>query len=76
MQAPQTRTASAIHLSLAVVFLTIAVPLKASGHWITVGWLVEGLALLWVAARLERRMGGCGTRAMRRARCAGWDRLR
>jgi uncharacterized membrane protein len=55
MQARQTRTASAIHLSLAVVFLTIAIPLKASGHWITVGWLVEGLALLWVAARLAGR---------------------
>lgn len=52
MRAPQTRTASAIHLSLAVVFLTIAIPLKASGHWITVSWLVEGLALLWIAARL------------------------
>jgi hypothetical protein len=52
MQAPQTRTASAMHLSLAVVFLTIAIPLKASGHWVTVGWLVEGLVLLWVAARL------------------------
>jgi uncharacterized membrane protein len=35
-----------------VVFLTIAIPLKASGHWITVSWLVEGLALLWVATRL------------------------
>jgi uncharacterized membrane protein len=35
-----------------VVFLTIAIPLKASGAWITVSWLVEGLALLWVAARL------------------------
>jgi uncharacterized membrane protein len=54
MRAPQTRTASAIHLSLAVVLLTIAIPLKASGHWITVSWLVEGLALLWVAARLEQ----------------------
>ena len=53
MRAPQTRAASAIHLSLAVVLLTIAVPLKASGHWITVSWLVEGLALLWVATRLE-----------------------
>jgi uncharacterized membrane protein len=52
MRAPQTRTASAIHLSLAVVLLTIAVPLKASGHWITVSWLVEGLALMWVASRL------------------------
>ena len=52
MRLPQSRTASAIHLSLAVVLLTIAVPLKASGHWITVSWLVEGLALLWVATRL------------------------
>jgi len=34
--------------------LTIAIPLKASGAWITVSWLVEGLALLWVAARLAR----------------------
>jgi uncharacterized membrane protein len=52
MRLPQSRTASAIHLSLAVIFLTIAVPLKASGHWITVSWLVEGLALLWVSTRL------------------------
>jgi uncharacterized membrane protein len=52
MRAPQTAVAAAIHLSLAVVFLTIAIPLKASGHWITVSWLVEGLALLWVATRL------------------------
>jgi uncharacterized membrane protein len=52
MRLPQSRTASAIHLSLAVVLLTIAVPLKASGHWITVSWLVEGLALLWVATRI------------------------
>jgi len=52
MRLPQTAVASAMHLSLAVVFLTIAIPLKASGHWITVSWLVEGLALLWVATRL------------------------
>jgi uncharacterized membrane protein len=53
MRLPQTRVASAVHLSLAVVFLTIAIPLKASGHWITVGWLAEGVALLWVSARLS-----------------------
>jgi uncharacterized membrane protein len=52
MRLPQTRTASAMHLSIAVVFLTIAIPLKASGAWITASWLVEGLALVWVAARL------------------------
>src|SRR5580658_8659021 len=53
MRLPQTRVASAVHLSLAVVFLTIAIPLKASGHWITVGWLAEGVALLWVSARVS-----------------------
>ena len=57
MRVSQTQTASAIHLSLAVVFLTIAVPLKASGHWITVSWLVEGLTLMWVAARLAATTG-------------------
>ncbi len=46
--------AGAVHLSMAVVFLTVAIPLKASGHWITVGWLVEGVALLRVAARTAR----------------------
>ncbi len=64
MRLPQGRTVSAIHLSLAVVFLTIAVPLKASGHWITVAWLVEGAALFWVATRLrsaaEERPGEAG----------------
>lgn len=53
MRLPQTRVASAVHLSLAIVFLTVAIPLKASGRWIIVGWLVEGLALLWISARLH-----------------------
>ncbi len=53
MRLPQTRIASAVHLSLAVVFLTIAIPLKASGHWITVGWMAEGVALLWISAHLS-----------------------
>jgi uncharacterized membrane protein len=51
MRLPQPRVTSAIHLSLAIVFLTIAIPLRASGRWIIVGWLAEGAALLWVAAR-------------------------
>lgn len=40
-----------LHLAATVVFLTIAIPLKASGRWITIGWLAEGAALLWIAAR-------------------------
>ncbi|MCU1321914.1 MAG: Protein of unknown function transrane [Acidobacteriaceae bacterium] len=52
MRLPQSAAASAVHLSLAIVFITIAIPLKVSGHWITVSWLVEGAVLLWVAVRL------------------------
>ncbi|GGA66583.1 hypothetical protein GCM10011507_17620 [Edaphobacter acidisoli] len=52
MRLPQARVTFAVHLSLAVVFLTIAIPLKASGNWITVGWFAEGVALLWIAARM------------------------
>ncbi|MCU1318959.1 MAG: Protein of unknown function transrane [Edaphobacter sp.] len=52
MRLPQGRVSAALHLSLAVVFLTIAIPLKASGHWITVAWFVEGVALLWVSIHL------------------------
>jgi uncharacterized membrane protein len=60
MRLPQGPVPAAMHLSLAVVFLTIAIPLKASGHWITVAWLVEGVALLWVGVRIAttRSAGG------------------
>jgi uncharacterized membrane protein len=44
-------TLSALHLSAVVVFLTIAIPLKTQGRWLTIGWLAEGAALLWVARR-------------------------
>jgi uncharacterized membrane protein len=44
---------SGLHLTAAVVFLTIAIPLKAHGRWLTIGWLVEGAALLWGASRMR-----------------------
>lgn len=47
---------SSIHLSTAVVFLTLAIPLKAQGHWLTIGWLAEGAALLWVSTRARSRL--------------------
>ena len=47
---------SSLHLTAAVVFLTMAIPLKTQGRWLTVGWLAEGAALLWIAARLRQRL--------------------
>jgi uncharacterized membrane protein len=52
MRLPQSTVTRAVHLALAVVFLTIAIPLEASGRWITIGWLAEGVALLWASAHL------------------------
>jgi uncharacterized membrane protein len=50
---PSSDLLSALHLTAAVVFLTLAIPLKAHGRWLTIGWLVEGAALLWVASRVR-----------------------
>jgi len=44
---------SSLHLAIAVIFLTIAIPLEAHGRWITIGWLAEGAILLWLASRLN-----------------------
>ena len=43
---------STLHLTIAVVFLTIAIPLKTRGRWLTIGWLAEGGALMWLARRV------------------------
>lgn len=45
-----------LHLTTAVVFLTLAIPLKAHGRWLTIGWLVEGAALLWISSHLQRAL--------------------
>lgn len=47
---------STLHLTIAVVFLTIAIPLKTRGRWLTIGWLAEGGALVWLARRAESRL--------------------
>jgi uncharacterized membrane protein len=51
--AESRRAVNLIHLAIAVGFLTVAIPLKLSGHWITIGWLVESAALLYVAQRIQ-----------------------
>ncbi|UWZ85331.1 DUF2339 domain-containing protein [Occallatibacter riparius] len=44
---------SGLHLAAAVVFITIAIPLKTQGRWLTIGWLVEGAVLMALASRLR-----------------------
>lgn len=45
-----------LDLTIAVAFLTIAIPLKTHGRWLTIGWLVEGAALLWLTRVAPQRM--------------------
>jgi len=42
-----------LHLALAIGFITIAIPIRLNGHWITIGWFVEAAVLLWVAGRIR-----------------------
>jgi uncharacterized membrane protein len=42
-----------MHLALAIGFITIAIPIRLDGHWITLGWFVEAAVLLWVADRIH-----------------------
>lgn len=42
-----------LHLALAIGFITVAIPIRLDGHWITMGWFVEAAVLLWVADRIH-----------------------
>lgn len=48
---PEERLEKWLHLALGLGFLTLAIPLKLDGHWITIGWLVEAGLLLGVGHR-------------------------
>ena len=44
-----------LHVSIAVAFLTIAIPAKLNARWITIGWLVESAVLLWVSVKTNTK---------------------
>lgn len=55
-KAPTTDATNAlrlIHLALAIGLITVAIPIRLEGHTITIGWLVEAAALLWVGGRIR-----------------------
>ena len=42
-----------LHVAVAIGFITIAIPIRLDAHWITIGWFVEAVVLLWVADRIK-----------------------
>ena len=58
---------SLIALGIALVYLTISVPVQLGGPWVSVAWAVEGLALIWMSFKLGRwqmRVTGVGVFAL------------
>jgi len=47
------RLVDLVHATIAFAFATVFVPLELNAHWITIGWLVESGALLFVASRMK-----------------------
>jgi uncharacterized membrane protein len=60
----QELDAFVVMLAKAMLFLVVTVPVLFSKHWITVFWSAQGLALLWMAVRLERRSLAAGAYAL------------
>lgn len=48
------------YLNAAFIFFTLAIAIQLNQHWITIGWGLEGAALVWIGLRTK-------TRALRRA---------
>lgn len=43
-------------VALAIAFITLAIPLALSAQWTSASWLLEGVALIWIGVRQERRL--------------------
>jgi len=45
----------ALTAAAALAFITIAIPLQLDKQWITIGWALEGAALVWLYRRIPHR---------------------
>ncbi|HXH39959.1 MAG TPA: DUF2339 domain-containing protein, partial [Thermoanaerobaculia bacterium] len=45
----------ALTAAAALAFITVAVPLQLEKQWITIGWALEGAALVWLFRRIPHR---------------------
>jgi len=56
-QVPGMRMLTEAFLALAVIFVSLAVPLAMDGHWTAAAWSLEGAGITWVSLR-QRRLAG------------------
>ena len=47
------RVARILYAGLALTFVTLAIPIRLDGRWITIAWAVEGAVLIWSGLRVR-----------------------
>jgi uncharacterized membrane protein len=47
----EVRLARILYAGLALTFVTLAIPIRLDGQWITIAWAVEGAVLIWSGLR-------------------------
>src|SRR5277367_4554590 len=47
------RLARILYAGLALTFVTLAIPIRLDGRWITIAWAVEGAVLIWSGLRAQ-----------------------
>src|SRR5262249_18849276 len=40
-------------IGVALAFVTLAIPIQLKANWITIGWAVEGIAILWTGIEMK-----------------------
>jgi len=50
-ESAQPPPASLLYAGLALTFITLAIPIRLEGEWITMAWTVEGAVLVWSSFR-------------------------
>jgi uncharacterized membrane protein len=47
----KTQSARILYAALALLFVTVAIPIRLDGNWVTVAWATEALVLVWSGLR-------------------------
>ena len=49
----KVRVARILYAGLALLFVTLAIPIRLDGRWITIAWAVQGAVLIWSGLRVR-----------------------
>jgi uncharacterized membrane protein len=49
----ELRVVRILYAGLALTFVTLAIPIRLEGRWITIAWAVEGAVLIWSGLRVR-----------------------